>query len=181
MVVVFYDSNYYKDKKESQKKEKEALKPEKIDDALKDNLKPDKNEDTLKGNLKPEKIDDTLKDKEIMKNNKEEKKELDVNEEKKKDFVKDVEKIKDVEKVKRKDIDNETPLIENVAPKKEREGLKRTASAPPKVTEVNALCTCCCVHAVLYVHAIMLTSFLLQYGCGKLIEIIASCRFVFPS
>lgn len=176
MLVLFYDFYYYKDKKESHKKEKEALKQEKIDYALKDNLKPDKNEDTLKDNLKPEKIDDTLKDKEIMKNNKEKKKELDVNEEKKKDVDKDVEKLKDIEKVKEKDIDKEIPLIENVAPKKEREGLKRTASAPPKVTEVNALCMCCCVHAVLQVHAIILTRFLLQCGCGKLIV-----KFVFAS
>ncbi|XP_053397552.1 protein phosphatase 1 regulatory subunit 12A-like isoform X8 [Mercenaria mercenaria] len=86
--------------------------------------------------LKPEKTDDTLKNKEIVNNNKEEKKELDLNEEKKKDMDKDVDKVKVIEKVKETDIDKDTPLIENVAPKKDRAGLKRTASAPPSITEV---------------------------------------------
>ena len=102
--------------------------------------------------MKPEKIDDSLKNKEIVNNNKEEKKEVDLNEEKKKEVDKDIEKVKVNEKVKETDNDKETPLIENVAPKKDREGLKRTVSAPPVVTEVIALCTCCCVESLLHVH-----------------------------
>jgi hypothetical protein len=102
--------------------------------------------------VKPEKIEDTLKNKEIVNNNKEDKKEVDLNEEKRKEVNKDTDKVKVNEKVKETESDKETPLIENVAPKKDREGLKRTVSAPPSVTEVNAPCTCCCVENLLHVH-----------------------------
>lgn len=104
--------------------------------------------------LKSEKIDDALKDKENV-NNKDEKIVLDINEEKKKVLDKDADKVKVIEKVKEKDMDNATPLIENVAPKNDRDVLKRTVSAPPSVTEVNALCTCCCVDIFLHVHAMI--------------------------
>lgn len=86
-------------------------------------------------------------------NNKEEKKPLDINEEKEKDEekVKAIDKevkiidkeVKVIDTVKEKDLDKGTPLIENVAPVKDKENLKRTVSAPPNVTEVNAPCLSC--------------------------------------
>ncbi|XP_053397557.1 protein phosphatase 1 regulatory subunit 12A-like isoform X13 [Mercenaria mercenaria] len=111
----------------------DGLKKDKIFNNDKKDIQKEEKEKEI---LKPEKTDDTLKNKEIVNNNKEEKKELDLNEEKKKDMDKDVDKVKVIEKVKETDIDKDTPLIENVAPKKDRAGLKRTASAPPSITEV---------------------------------------------
>ncbi|XP_053397554.1 protein phosphatase 1 regulatory subunit 12A-like isoform X10 [Mercenaria mercenaria] len=110
----------------------DGLKKDKIFNNDKKDIQKEEKEKEI---LKPEKTDDTLKNKEIVNNNKEEKKELDLNEEKKKDMDKDVDKVKVIEKVKETDIDKDTPLIENVAPKKDRAGLKRTASAPPSITE----------------------------------------------
>ncbi|KAL4232952.1 hypothetical protein ACF0H5_007640 [Mactra antiquata] len=105
---------------------------------------------------KPEKIDDALKDKANV-NNRELKKPLDINEEKEKEIKKENENVKVIDKevkvidkevkvidkevkvidtVKEKGLDKETPLIENVAPVKDKENLKRTVSAPPEVTEI---------------------------------------------
>ncbi|XP_052809879.1 protein phosphatase 1 regulatory subunit 12A-like isoform X4 [Mya arenaria] len=79
---------------------------------------------------KTEKIEDTLKQK-------------DVNTVKENEVNDDVFMEKKEEKEKNKDTVNEkdknkaeTPLIENVTPRKGREALKRTESAPPGVTEV---------------------------------------------
>ena len=59
-----------------------------------------------------------------------------------KDSLNDKDTLKDKDKENMDDIEKNKQLIENLPPKKEKEPVQRTVSAPPTITEVTACCSC---------------------------------------